>query len=142
MAGSLLSYLLDTNFVSQSAKSLPNKEVDRWLERNDARLMFLSVITVTELRVGMEMMPVGKRRNSIAKWLEETVIPHFDGRILPVTIEIAAQCGVIWSAGRRAGANVDPFDALIAATATVHGFSVATLNRNHFVQVGATLVDF
>jgi predicted nucleic acid-binding protein len=138
----LLSYLLDTNIVSQAAKAAPDARVDRWLDAQNADQLFLSVVTIAELRVGLELMPSGKKKNAVAAWLANTVIPHFHGRILPVTFEISQQCGIILAVAKRAGFTVDPFDSLIAATAQIHHLSVATLNRSHFLQLGAKLVDF
>jgi predicted nucleic acid-binding protein len=103
--------------------------------------MYMSVMSLTEMRVGLGLMPPGKRRNAIAHWLERSLIPHFQNRILPVTSEIAIECGNILAAAKSAGHTPDPLDALIAATARVNGFSVLTLNRKHFSALQIPLVD-
>ena len=103
--------------------------------------MYLSVISLAELRQALGRMPVGKKKLAIAHWLEGTILPHFQDRILPVTAEIAASCGDMLATGRISGSSPDPFDTLIAATARVHGFSVVTLNRKHFASLNVPLVN-
>lgn len=132
---------MDTNVVSQSSKDRPNPTIESWLDQHDSRLMYMSVISLTEMRVGLGLMSPGKKRDAISHWLERSVVPHFQDRILPVTSEIAVECGDMLAAAKRAGHTPDPLDALIAATARVNGFSVLTLNRKHFSALQVTLVD-
>ena len=94
-----------------------------------------------ELRAGTEMLALGKKRLALEYWVDRLVQVDFAGRILPVTATIADRAAVLSIAAKRRGANVELADALIAATAEVHGLSVVTLNRRHFEQLGVRLID-
>jgi toxin FitB len=135
-----VSFLLDTNVLSQSSKPIPNIAVMDWIATNDAGAMFLSVISLAEVRVGIGTMAAGKRKAAIADWLEISLVPHFQGRILPITEEVANDCGDLIARCRKGGHTVQVMDALIAATARVHHLSVVTLNRRHFEPLQVSLV--
>lgn len=135
-------YLLDTNIVSQATKLQPNVKVMDWWQGQDEASLMLSVIVLQELRFGIEMTPSGRRRNDLEKWLENRLRPAFAGRILPVTEDIAELSGQLLANTKRAGHMAEVADTLIAATARVHGMTVATLNWKHFEHLGVELVEF
>lgn len=134
-------WLLDTNVVSELRKAQSGRAdpaVTAWAERQATADLWLSVIVIQEIEIGVAL----RERSDPAQgahlraWLEERVLPAFEGRILPVTLEVA-----------RAGAALhvpDPKparDGLIAATALVHGLGVATRNLRDFAGTGPRLVD-
>ena len=135
-------YLLDTNVASQRTKIEPVASVMAWLRDVPSSRLFLSVITIQEIRSGIEWMPDGRKRRSIEEWLERDVLVRFADRLLPVDIAVADLCGRIIVEARRAKHTPTLDDALIAATARVHGFKLATLNRHHFERLGVELVKF
>ena len=135
-----MSYLLDTVIVSQPDKPLPHASIMRWLEAHDSKDTFLSVMTLMEIRMGITMMPAGRRRSAHFHFLEAVIPASYAGRILPITAEIADDCGRLLGEARRAGAQVDASDALIAATARVHGLTIVTLNYKHFSKLQVPLV--
>jgi predicted nucleic acid-binding protein len=135
-----MSFLLDTDVLSQPSKAIPSAAAIDWIARNDAGRMFISVVSLSEVRAGIGGMPAGKRKTALAEWLATDLVPHFHGRILPVTEEIAYECGDLIAKCRKAGYHVQAMDALVAATAKVHRLSVVTLNRKHFMQLGIPLV--
>ncbi len=104
--------------------------------------IYLSAITIQELRLGIEILPVGSRRQGLERWLDEKVLGTFAGRILPVDIAVAEACARLSARAKRAGRVPELGDALIAATASVHNLTVATLNRKHFEPLGCKLVSF
>lgn len=104
--------------------------------------IFLSVISLTELRQGIQLLPQGKRRQAFDEWLLNDVAAAYEGRILPVTAAIADLAGRIGAAAKQAGYTVELADVLVAATAREHGLSVVTLNRKHFERLGVELVTF
>jgi predicted nucleic acid-binding protein len=133
--------LLDTNVVSELRKVRIGKadpNVARWVETLDTASLFVSVITVHELELGVLL---AERRDPaqgamLRRWLEASVLPAFEGRILPVDTAVAR---------RAAQLHVpDPYpinDALIAATALIHGMTVATRNLADFEATGAPLLN-
>ncbi len=137
-----MSSLLDTTVLSEYTKSKPDRRVHHWLATTDPDSMFLSTITVFEIRVGIEPMPEGKRKQALTRWLEDEVPRTFQGRMLPVTAEVADRAGRLVVAARMKGWNDLEMDALIAATALVHGMKVVTLNRKDFERLGVELVTF
>jgi predicted nucleic acid-binding protein len=128
-------YLLDTNVVSELRKTkTSNPNVRAWAKNVLTSTLFLSVITVLELEVGILRM---ERRDPsqgalLRSWLEDHVLPAFDGRILAVDIPIARRSGAIPCSER---------DALIAATALVHSMTVVTRNVSDFEPTGAAILN-
>lgn len=140
--GGSLSYLLDTNVVSQTAKKQVNSAVMHWWHRCNASELLISVVVLQELRYGIELVPDGKRRRELEDLLERSVVPGFAGRVLPVNEAIADLGGRLLAAAKISAHTAEVGDALVAATAKVHGLRVATLNRRHFERLGVELVEF
>ena len=88
-----MSFLLDTNVVSESTKPRPNPGVVAWLAAVDEDNVFLSVITLTELRYGVERLAQGRRRKQLDRWLQQDLPLRFEGRILPIDALVADTCG-------------------------------------------------
>ncbi len=137
-----MSFLLDTDVISQLAKREPIASVVEWLDGCRDEPIYLSVVTIEEICEGIEMMPAGKKRNHLDRWLSEELLSSYKDRILPVTPEIADACGRILGGEESRGFHTGVNDAYIAATARVHGLKVATLNRKHFERLGVELVQF
>ena len=137
-----MSYLLDTDGISQTSKDRPAGGVLGWLGTVSHESVFLSVITLAEVRRGIQLLPQGKRREALDEWLLNDVADAYRGRILPVTEAIADLAGRVGAAAKQNGYTVELSDVLIAATARVHGLTLATLNRKHFERLGVNLVTF
>jgi predicted nucleic acid-binding protein len=137
-----LSFLLDTNIVSQKTKLEPHPKAMGWLIKLPMEQAFLSVVTIQESRTGFELLPSGKRRRGLEAWLETYILRGYSGRILPVTEEIADLCGRFVATKRKLATTPDINDMWIAATAVVHGLTLATLNEKHFKNLPVKLVEF
>src|SRR5260370_20546159 len=87
-------FLLDTNVPSELIRVRPEPRVAEWLEAADDAQLFVSVVTIGELRKGFTILPEGKRRAWLEGWLQNDLLPWFEGRILPVTQAITERCGV------------------------------------------------
>jgi predicted nucleic acid-binding protein len=135
-------YLLDTSILSAPLKPKPDMKVLGWLREASKSRPYLSVVTIHESRFGFELLQEGRKRRDLEHWFEGEILPRFAGRILPITEAIADECGRLLAATRKASAEAELGDALIAATARVHGLTVATLNRDHFARLSVDLVDF
>lgn len=134
--------LLDTSVVSQRIKSSPDEKIMRWLSQLPEESAFLSVVTIQELRTGVQLLPPGRKRRDLESWLVSDIHRGYAGRILPVTEEIADTCGRLIAQARKTGTTPEMNDVLIAATALVHELAIATLNRKHFVRLGVKLAEF
>ncbi len=127
-----MSFLLDTNVVSEWMKPHPNPGVVAWLADVDEDRVFLSVITLTELRYGVERMPPGQRRKRLDEWLEEELPLRLEGRILTIDPAVADACGKVVARSEALGRRLEAMDAFLAATAEVHRLTLVTRNTSDF----------
>ena len=136
-----MTYLLDTAAVSEWVKPRPDRGVVEWLDEVDEDRTYLSVITVGELRRGVERLPPGRRRDRLATWLDYELIDRFRGRLLPVGREVAETWGRLTAALGPRGRSVGTTDTLIAATAETHQLRVVTRNVSDFEPTGVPVVN-
>jgi predicted nucleic acid-binding protein len=128
--------------ISQITKDRPNERVLRWIDDQEDQNLFLSVATLLEIRTGIEMSSVGKKRDGLENWLVHSLPERFEDRIVPIEIHTADLTGRIIARSRSEGWTMESMDALIGATAMVHDLALATLNRNDFKRLGVELVEF
>jgi len=112
-----------------------------FLERIGKESIYLSVLTLGEIRKGVASLPAGKRRRLLEEWIEDTLRPWFANRILPVTEEIVERWGLLGAEAKRRGAVLAVVDGLIAATALEHDLTVLTRNVSDFSGTGVTIVN-
>lgn len=136
-----MTFLLDTNVVSEWAKPRPDPNVMRWLDEVDEDRVFLSVASFAEIRDGIERLPAGERRARLAAWLADDLPTRFHGRVLGIDRRIAETWGIIVARARRVGVAVDTMDAFLGATAQVHGLTLATRNARDFARVDVSLFN-
>jgi predicted nucleic acid-binding protein len=130
-----VSFLLDTNVVSELIKPHPNRSVIDWMDTIEEHRLFLSVVTFAEISNGIELLPPGRRRDRLEAWVEE-VAARFHDRVIPIDRQIAAAWGVMSVRRRRVGSPIDPLDAFFAATSEIHGLILATRNVRDFELLG------
>ncbi len=134
-----MSFLLDTNAISEWVKPRPNPGLISWMETADEDRVFLSVVSLAELRYGVERMPTGSRRSRLTAWLERELPLRFEGRILPIDSEVADAWGRMMSRNEAAGRPMAAMDAFLAATAEVRGLALVTRNVADFPLLKAIL---
>jgi predicted nucleic acid-binding protein len=134
-------FLLDTNVVSEWVKPQPNIGVIRWLDAVDEDRTRLSVVTLAEIRLGIERLEPGRRRERLTVWLEEDLPARFADRLLHVDREVAVMWGVVMAETARAGHSMSSMDAWFAATARHYGLTLVTRNARDFVAAGIALVN-
>jgi toxin FitB len=134
-------FLVDTNVVSEFVRPRPDSSVIDWLEAADPELLFASVVTLGEIRLGIEDLPVSKRRAELEQWLEKGLPEWFESNLLPVTKAIADRWGQITIKAKRKGIAITTADGLIAATALEHGLAIVTRNVKDFAEVGVLIVN-
>lgn len=130
-----MNFLLDTNLVSEWVKPRPNPGVVAWMADVDEDRTFVSVVTITELRFGVEKMATGSRKQWLHRWLEDELPQRFEGRLLPINSTIADQCGKLIARSESSGRRMGSMDAFIAATAEVHHLILVTRNVPHFREL-------
>jgi hypothetical protein len=128
-----VSFLLDTNVISEWVKPQPDPKLMRWTESVDEDRVFLSVISLAELRYGIDRMASGKRRQRLEEWLRDELPLRFDGRILPIDPPVADACGRIVRRAELLGRSIEAMDAFLAATAEIHQLTFVTRNVSDFV---------
>ncbi len=134
-----MSFLLDTNVVSEWVRPRPEKNVVEWLEDVDEERVYLSVATFAELRRGVELLPAGRRRDRLEDWIAGDLAARFDGRILDVDRHVADAWGRIMARSCRTGHAVGSMDAFFAATAECHELTLVTRNVRDFEGLGIPL---
>ena len=135
-----MNYLLDTNVVSEIPKPRPNEGVLGWLDEINEDSVFLSVVTIAEVRHGIDRLPAGKRRRLLDDWFRYDLRTRFAGRIVPVDTEVADASGKLKAMCEASGHAIELADVLIAATAEVHDLTLVTRNVSHFQSVVKRLV--
>ncbi len=132
-----MSYLIDTCALSELLKPRPSRRVSRWFLETPQTSMFVSVLTLGEIRKGTMMLGAGRRRVRLNAWLE-TELPAWAGdRILPVDADVADTWGRLMARPER----IPAVDGLIAATALRHRLTVVTRNGADFVATGVELLN-
>jgi predicted nucleic acid-binding protein len=136
-----VKWLLDTNVLSEPVQHRPNQAVLNWLRRHPPPEIAVSIVTIAELRVGVDRLRNAQRRAVLTSWMTNEMEPEFREHTLPLTIEILIE----WlGLGRRnavAGKTRAPADLLLAATARVHDLIVVTRNVGDFVGTGVLVYD-
>jgi toxin FitB len=127
-----MSFLLDTNVVSEWVRERPDEGVVGWLGEVDEDRVFLSVVTLAELRHGIARLPGGIRRTRLEGWLATDLPMRFEGRVLEIGNSIALEWGNVVAERAQAGRPIGAMDAFIAATARVHDLEVVTRNARDF----------
>ena len=132
-------WLIDTNIVSEWVKPRPDAGIVSWLEEVDEDRVFLSVISLVEIRFGVERLVPGRRRHRLDRWLLEELPTRFEGRVVPVDERVADACGRLLARARQAGRGLGAMDALIAATCLACDLALATRNLRDFDELGVEL---
>jgi predicted nucleic acid-binding protein len=134
-------YLVDTNVISEILRTAPDLNVRTWSQLADRQTLFLSVVSLGELRKGITMLPASARRSELEKTIETQLPLWFQGRILAVTQSIAERWGELDGSRQLAGRPLGTPDAMIAATALEHDLTIATRNTKDFDALGVALIN-
>ena len=127
-----MTFLVDTNVISEWVKPRPDAGVVTWMDEVDEDRVFISVVSLAELRHGVELMAAGARRRRLDEWLTEELPLRFEGRVLLIDPAVAEAWGRIVARGEKAGRPISTMDGFIAATAEAHGLILVTRNVSDF----------
>ena len=134
-------FLLDTNCISELVRPRPEPRVIEWLEAADEGLLFLSVLSLGEIRKGVAALPQGKRRNLLEAWLQVELPARFSGRLLPVEAAVADQWGMLAAEAQRKGRALATIDGLLAATALHFDLTLVSRNVQDFALLPVRLLN-
>jgi predicted nucleic acid-binding protein len=134
-----LSFLVDTNVLSELAKPNPDSKVVAWLRDNEPKL-YVSTITIGELSKGIESLPTGKRKTSLQTWLTG-ICQRMEGRVLSFNTATAHVWGQLVARWEKSGHSVPALDSQLAATASRHGLTMVTRNVDDFKRTGVKLLN-
>ncbi len=133
--------LLDINVVSEPLRPAPEARVIEWLDAQALETLYLSAMTVAELRAGVALLPAGKRRAALHENLEKNVLPLFLGRVLPFDLACTQAYAELLIKVRKAGSGIETADACIAAVAVANGLAVATRDTAPFEGAGLSVIN-
>ena len=133
-----MSFLLDTNVVSEIARTRPDKAVLAWFESVGDERLYLSVLSLGEIRKGVDRLPASARRTRLTAWLEQELPAWFGPRLLSIDGAVADRWGRLLGASVR---SLPAIDSLLAATALVHSLALVTRNVGDFEIPGLKVID-
>lgn len=133
-----MSYLLDTNIISETIRRNPNKTAIAWLDQLPSEALFISALTLGEIRKGIEVLTDKRRREKLRTWLEHDLPAWFESRVLPVDLPVADRWGRLLA---EVGRPVPTIDSLLAATALHHELRLVTRNARDFDYPGLEVIN-
>jgi predicted nucleic acid-binding protein len=134
-------FLLDTNCISELVRSRPEPRVVDWLRAADESLLYLSVLTLGEIRMGAALLPQSKRRTQLETWLELDLRVRFSGKILGIDGAIADRWGLLTAQEKRTGRPLAAIDGLLAATALHHNLTMVSRDVSDFAGAQVAVVN-
>jgi predicted nucleic acid-binding protein len=134
-------YLLDTNCISELVRLKPEPRVIAWMQAAEETLLYLSVLTLGEIRKGLAGLPQGKRRTHLETWLEIELRARFASRILPIDVAVADRWGLLAANTKKEGKTLSTIDGLLAATALHHNLTVVSRNVSDFADTRVQVLN-
>jgi toxin FitB len=134
-------FLLDTNVVSELVKPRPEATVTAWIEDTDESLLYLSVLTLGEIRRGIAALSQSRRRATLEAWLDTDLRARFQDRILIIDQEVSNRWGLLTAAARNNGIVLPVIDGLLAATALEHNLTLVTRDTGQIPSMGIAVFN-
>lgn len=135
------AYLLDTNVISELRKARPEPRVQAFIAAQSLDALYVSSVTLAEIRFGIERIPDAGRRAELGAWLTHKVRPMFENRVLPVSEDVMLVWRLLVDAGRKVGHTFSQPDLIIAATAAHHGLTVVTRDVSEFEHAKVAVLN-
>jgi toxin FitB len=130
-----MSYILDTNIISEAISKQPNQQVINWLKSVSPETLYLSVLTIGEINKGIEKLPDSQRKKDIKYWFENDLLIKFNSRILPLNLPVILVWGELVGQLEKKGRKLPVLDSLIAATALYYSYTLVTRNQKDFESI-------
>ncbi len=136
-----MNYVLDTDVISELIAKQPNAQVIDWIDHLDPRTVYLTVITIGEIRKGIEKLPASMRKEMLTDWLETDVLLRFHGNILALTTDVMLVWGELTGRLEMEGKSLSAIDSLIAAIALHGQYTLITRNEYDFQYTGISVIN-
>lgn len=136
-----MKYLLDTCVISELIAKQPNEKVIRWIDRLEDERVFLSVITIGEIRKGIEKLPTSKRKTTLQDWLNYELLVRFNGRILAIDTDVILQWGQLIGKLELDGKKMAAMDSLIAAIGLHYNLYLVTRTEEDFRYATVMIIN-
>lgn len=133
--------LLDTNVVSALMRPDPEMPVVKWLDGQPRASIWITSITVMEIRYGLQIMPRGRRRDTMLQLIEKLMVEKIEGRVAPFDVGAAQQAGDLMASRKAKGRMGDIRDTMIAGIALATGAALATRNTTHFADLSVPVIN-
>lgn len=137
----MTGWLLDTNILSELRRPKPEPKVLAFVAAQPLELLYISAVTLAEIRFGIERLPDIARRSELNDWLAHKVRPMFEDRVLPITEDIMFKWRLLVEEGRKAGHTFSQPDLIIAATGQHHGLTIVTRDTSDYLKARATVLN-
>ena len=137
----MTGWLLDTNILSELRRPKPEPRVLAFVAAQPLELLHVSVVTLAEIRFGIEIVSDANRRAELGEWLSHKLRPMFDGRVLPVSEDVMFKWRLLVEEGRKIGHTFSQPDLIIAATALHHGLRVVSRDTADYVKTRVSLFN-
>jgi predicted nucleic acid-binding protein len=136
-----MNYLLDTCVISELVAKRPNPSVIQWIDQTDERNLYLSVLTIGEIRKGIEKLRDSERKTALNLWLHDQLLVRFTDRLLRIDTNVMLQWGQLTGVLELEGKTMGAIDSLIAATALHSGLTLVTRNEDDFQYTGVPILN-
>ncbi len=136
-----MKYLLDTNVISELVTKKPNPRVIAWVDSLEPNSIYLSAVTIGELRKGIEKLTDSARKAALSDWLRGDLLVRFAGRILPLDVAVMLSWGELTGRLERVGRPLPAIDSMIAALAIHHNCALVTRNENDFQETPVNILN-
>jgi predicted nucleic acid-binding protein len=127
-------WLLDTNILSELRRPKPEPKVRAFIETQPLELLYISTVTLADIRYGIELLPDAARRSELNDWLTHEVRPMFDQRVLAITEDIMFKWRLMVEEGRKTGHTFSQPDLIIAATSQHHGLTIVSRDTADYLR--------
>lgn len=135
-----MKYLLDTCVISELVKPAPDRKVVDWLHEVSSETLFLSVITIGEIRKGLTKLPDSKKKERLTLWLN-TLLDEYKEQILPIDLIVAENWGTLQGKAETEGTPMSSIDSLLAATTYTYNLTLVTINESNFPLNSITFIN-
>lgn len=136
-----MKYLLDTNVISEFISKNPNQKVVDYILTLDETDLYLSAITIGEIKVGIEKLDNSRKKDILLQWLEKDLLNRFDNKIIPVDTDVMLKWGAINNKLKKLGTPLPIMDSLIGASCEVYNMTLLTRNEKDFKNISIQIIN-